>query len=425
MTVQNQGVSASNGQLYTWVTASPDWAGSSFPGPGAALHVAVAMAPATPGSGGGVTDHGALTGLTDVADHAWAELAQRPLSAYTAASNDAALADARKCITTERGSSITLRIRLQSAIVWLADSLLGGINLGSGTLTLTAEAGVTLNGSLTVPQHGWWWAKRIASDIWQVFTGGTGGGGGVTDHGALSGLSDDDHPQYLVASGARPLSAAWDVGNQAIDDVKSISYDGEIDNLTNAIDWTTGALQKKLALASSPTLTFTAPPAFTPCQFRWTQDGTGGRVITWPAAVLWSGGIEPNWDLSPNAENVAGGYYDGTNYRLGALDDGAIRVVTESGTTRTCILSDGGAMIECTNATGCAVTIPPNASVAIRVGKTILFTQSGAAQVTLVAGAGVTLETSETLKTLKLYSVIGATKLATNRWRVFGERELA
>lgn len=29
------------------------------------------------------------------------------------------------------------------------------------------------------------------------------GGGGVTDHGALTGLSDDDHPQYALADGSR------------------------------------------------------------------------------------------------------------------------------------------------------------------------------------------------------------------------------
>ena len=28
----------------------------------------------------------------------------------------------------------------------------------------------------------------------------TGGGGGVTDHGALTGLGDDDHSQYLTAA---------------------------------------------------------------------------------------------------------------------------------------------------------------------------------------------------------------------------------
>lgn len=30
-----------------------------------------------------------------------------------------------------------------------------------------------------------------------------GGGGGVTDHGALTGLGDDDHPQYALADGSR------------------------------------------------------------------------------------------------------------------------------------------------------------------------------------------------------------------------------
>src|SRR3990167_4888925 len=32
------------------------------------------------------------------------------------------------------------------------------------------------------------------------------------DHGGLTGLGDDDHVQYLLASGARPLTADWDAG---------------------------------------------------------------------------------------------------------------------------------------------------------------------------------------------------------------------
>jgi len=40
---------------------------------------------------------------------------------------------------------------------------------------------------------------------------GGGSGGGVTDHGLLTGLTDDDHPQYLLASGARALA-----GNLAV-----------------------------------------------------------------------------------------------------------------------------------------------------------------------------------------------------------------
>lgn len=36
------------------------------------------------------------------------------------------------------------------------------------------------------------------------------GGGGVTDHGALTGLADNDHPQYLLATKAAPAQAVWD-----------------------------------------------------------------------------------------------------------------------------------------------------------------------------------------------------------------------
>lgn len=38
----------------------------------------------------------------------------------------------------------------------------------------------------------------------------------VSDHGSLSGLADDDHTQYVLASGARPLTGALDLGGNAI-----------------------------------------------------------------------------------------------------------------------------------------------------------------------------------------------------------------
>ena len=38
----------------------------------------------------------------------------------------------------------------------------------------------------------------------------------VTDHGGLTGLTDDDHTQYLLANGTRELTADWDAGSYKI-----------------------------------------------------------------------------------------------------------------------------------------------------------------------------------------------------------------
>lgn len=60
-----------------------------------------------------------------------------------------------------------------------------------------------------------------------------GGGGGVTDHGALTGLGDDDHPQYLLTSGKAADADKLDnidstgfvqtSGNQSVDGTKTFS----------------------------------------------------------------------------------------------------------------------------------------------------------------------------------------------------------
>lgn len=46
-------------------------------------------------------------------------------------------------------------------------------------------------------------------------SGGAGGGGGVTDHGNLTGLADDDHPQYAMADGSRGSFATTAQGSKA------------------------------------------------------------------------------------------------------------------------------------------------------------------------------------------------------------------
>jgi len=71
-----------------------------------------------------------------------------------------------------------------------------------------------------VKEKGHWKAVASSGEMptVKIYGGGggssSGSGGGVTDHYDLSGLSDDDHPQYLlVDAGTRELLADWDAGS--------------------------------------------------------------------------------------------------------------------------------------------------------------------------------------------------------------------
>ena len=83
-------------------------------------------------------------------------------------------------------------------------------------------------------------------------------------------------------------------------------------------------------------------------------------------------------------------------------------------------------MLECTDAAGCIVTIPPNGAVAFPVGTVLHVAQDAAGPVSFVAGSGVTLKHSAAvaLATSGQGAVASAAKVATNTWRVFGDMEL-
>jgi len=55
------------------------------------------------------------------------------------------------------------------------------------------------------------------------------------DHGDLDGLSDDDHTQYLLASGSRALAGAWNMNSKALTNVNIDS--GTIDNAVTHTEW--------------------------------------------------------------------------------------------------------------------------------------------------------------------------------------------
>lgn len=149
------------------------------------------------GLGAAVTDHGALTGLADDDDpqylnesrgdarysqlghgHAIGDVAglQTALDGKAASGHGHAIADVAGLQTALDGKAESSHAHtigdvtgLQTALDGKQDALVSGANIK--TINGNSLLG---SGDLTI----------------------SGGGGGVTDHGALAGLADDDHPQY-------------------------------------------------------------------------------------------------------------------------------------------------------------------------------------------------------------------------------------
>jgi hypothetical protein len=110
-----------------------------------------------------------------------------------------------------------------------------------------------------------------------------------------------------------------------------------------------------------------------------------------------------------------------TAAELDAVATAMIAINAQTGTTYTTVLADDGKLVTCDNAASIALTIPPNSSVAYGIGTQINIAQLGAGQVTITAGAGVTLNSAGAkLKTAAQYAVATCVKTNTNTWFVVG-----
>ena len=110
-----------------------------------------------------------------------------------------------------------------------------------------------------------------------------------------------------------------------------------------------------------------------------------------------------------------------TAAELDAVATAMIAINAQTGTTYTTVLADDGKLITCSNASAIALSIPPNSSVAYGIGTQINIAQLGAGQVTITAGAGVTLNSAGAkLKLSAQYAVATCVKTDTNTWFVVG-----
>ena len=171
------------------------------------------------GGGGGVTDHGALTGLGDDDHSQYHTDARADARYYQKSQVDSALAGKADAAHSHAVDDVT---GLQSALdgkqpaaavltnttasfTTTLEAKLSGVAVGA-EVNQNAFSNIAVSGQSTVAAD----AKTdtltlvaganvtITTDAGtdSVTISSTGGGGGVTDHGALTGLGDDDHTQY-------------------------------------------------------------------------------------------------------------------------------------------------------------------------------------------------------------------------------------
>ena len=232
---------------------------------------------------GGVTDHGALTGLTDDDHLGYARLAGRAGGQIwyggTEAGDDIYIfgtSYATPGYVYISGNSDTGGITVTSA-----NLRINGSTSGYTGLAAAAAAGSTV---YTLPS-----ADGTSGHVLQTDGAGVmswvAASGGVTDHGALTGLSDDDHSQYALLAGrpggggvAQTLYGGTEAGDDIV--IASTSHATKGDIILGSVvtvnatelrfnGSSSGYVGLKPAAAAGSTV-YTLPSA----------DGTSGQVLS-------------------------------------------------------------------------------------------------------------------------------------------------
>lgn len=199
-----------------------------------------------------------------------------------------------------------------------------------------------------------------------------GGGGGVTDHGALTGLADDDHTQYLLKIGGALTGA---ITTSSTFDGRDVSVDGtKLDGIETAA----------------------------------TADQTAAEILT---AIKTVDGAASGLD----ADLLDG--IEGAGYSI----LGQIAGINAQTASYTLVLTDKGKLVKVSNASANTLTVPLNASVAFPTNSVVHILREGAGSTTVVATGGVTIRTPATLVLRAQYSMVSLLKIGTDEWVISGD----
>jgi len=116
-------------------------------------------------------------------------------------------------------------------------------------------------------------------------------------------------------------------------------------------------------------------------------------------------------------------FISGTVLTAASLDAAFNQVIVnaQTGTSYTLVFTDQGGMVTMSNSSANTLTVPPNSSVALPVGTTVLVASLGTGQTSIVAGAGVTINGTPGLKIRTRYSAATLIQLSADNWIVVGD----
>ena len=105
---------------------------------------------------------------------------------------------------------------------------------------------------------------------------------------------------------------------------------------------------------------------------------------------------------------------------VGSAELTNLTVATAITDTYTLVLADAQKIIPLNKATAFTVTVPPNSSVAFTIGDQVNLLQTGAGQITVAGGSGVTVNPTAKLKLNGQYAAGTLVKVDTNSWVLIG-----
>jgi hypothetical protein len=152
----------------------------------------------------------------------------------------------------------------------------------------------------------------------------------------------------------------------------------------------------------------------------WTTDDPTAPTGAWQFYIPKNGWLV--WSVGD------GGLYAFTSGAWAAVTSGggggaptAIAGVNNQTASYTLVIGDAGFLVRMNVASSNNLTVPPNSSVAFPINTVISVRQIGAGVTTIVAGAGVTINSPATLGIARQNGTIQLVKVATDTWDLIGD----